>query len=66
MPIFAYKALAANGSVTTGELDAATRRVIAAFQMKYRNSRYDGQPDAETAARLGCDLTFLDNKKSTP
>ncbi len=25
MPIFAYKALAANGSVTTGELDAADR-----------------------------------------
>jgi len=36
----------------TGELDAATQRVIAAFQMKYRNSRYDGQPDAETAALL--------------
>jgi len=25
MPIFAYKALASNGSVTTGELDAADR-----------------------------------------
>jgi len=46
--------LAAHGFVVpqTGELDAATLRVIAAFQMKYRNSRYDGQPDAETAALL--------------
>lgn len=35
-----------------GRLDAATRRVIAAFQMKYRPARYDGQPDAETAALL--------------
>ena len=25
MPLFAYKALAANGSVTTGEIDAADR-----------------------------------------
>ena len=25
MPLYAYKALAANGSVTTGELDAADR-----------------------------------------
>jgi N-acetylmuramoyl-L-alanine amidase len=36
----------------TGELDEATRNVIAAFQMKYRPARYDGQPDAETAALL--------------
>lgn len=35
-----------------GELDQATRNVIAAFQMKYRPARHDGQPDAETAARL--------------
>jgi len=35
-----------------GELDAATRRVLAAFQMKYRPSRFDGEPDAETAALL--------------
>lgn len=35
-----------------GQLDAPTRRVIAAFQMKYRPARYDGQPDAETAALL--------------
>lgn len=35
-----------------GELDEPTRRVIAAFQMKYRPSKYDGEPDAETAAML--------------
>ncbi|APV51666.1 N-acetylmuramoyl-L-alanine amidase [Betaproteobacteria bacterium GR16-43] len=35
-----------------GELDEATVRVIAAFQMKYRPARYDGMPDAETAAML--------------
>ena len=34
----------------TGVLDEATRRVIAAFQMRYRPARYDGTPDAETAA----------------
>ena len=36
----------------TGALDQATRKVIAAFQMKYRPRLYDGQPDAETAALL--------------
>src|SRR3990167_3327821 len=35
-----------------GQFDEPTRRVIAAFQMKYRPGRYDGQPDAETAALL--------------
>lgn len=35
-----------------GELDAPTRRVISAFQMKYRPARFDGTPDAETAALL--------------
>lgn len=35
-----------------GELDKATRNVLAAFQMKYRPARYDGEPDAETAALL--------------
>lgn len=35
-----------------GELDEATRNVLAAFQMKYRQTRYDGEPDAETAALL--------------
>ena len=37
---------------STGELDAATRRVISAFQMKYRPAAHDGTPDAETAALL--------------
>lgn len=36
----------------TGVLDDATRNVIRAFQMKYRQALYDGQPDAETAALL--------------
>ncbi len=35
-----------------GRLDEATRNVIAAFQMKYRPVRFDGLPDAETAALL--------------
>ncbi len=36
----------------SGILDDATRGVVAAFQMKYRPARYDGIPDAETAALL--------------
>ncbi len=39
-------------SPDSGTLDDATRRVIAAFQMRYRASNYDGTPDAETAALL--------------
>lgn len=35
-----------------GELDEATVRVIMVFQMKYRPARFDGMPDAETAAIL--------------
>lgn len=35
-----------------GELGLMTRNVIAAFQMKYRPVRFDGTPDAETAALL--------------
>ncbi|MBS0373276.1 MAG: N-acetylmuramoyl-L-alanine amidase [Proteobacteria bacterium] len=35
-----------------GVLDSATRRVISIFQMRYRPARYDGDPDAETAALL--------------
>ncbi|MCQ4324179.1 N-acetylmuramoyl-L-alanine amidase [Stutzerimonas stutzeri] len=35
-----------------GQLDLETRNVIAAFQMKYRPARFDGEPDAETAALL--------------
>jgi N-acetylmuramoyl-L-alanine amidase len=36
----------------SGLLDAPTRQVLANFQMKYRPARYDGEPDAETAAIL--------------
>lgn len=35
-----------------GELDEATMNVIRAFQMKYRPAKFDGMPDAETAALL--------------
>ncbi len=48
------KELARLGYATpqTGELDIATRHVLAAFQMHYRPSRFDGTPDAESAAIL--------------
>ena len=36
----------------TGELDVATRHMLAAFQMHFRPSRFDGTPDAESAAIL--------------
>lgn len=36
----------------SGQLDRATRNVIAAFQMHYRPDRHDGEPDAETLAIL--------------
>ncbi len=36
----------------TGQLDVATRHVIAAFQMRFRPQRFDGTPDAQTAAML--------------
>lgn len=36
----------------TGELDQTTRNVISVFQSKYRQSQFDGTPDAETAAIL--------------
>jgi N-acetylmuramoyl-L-alanine amidase len=36
----------------SGELDAETRNVLVAFQMRYRPRLYDGTPDAETAAIL--------------
>jgi N-acetylmuramoyl-L-alanine amidase len=35
-----------------GELDERTKDTVAAFQMKYRQMRFDGIPDAETAALL--------------
>jgi N-acetylmuramoyl-L-alanine amidase len=34
----------------SGVLDEATQRVLASFQMRYRPSKHDGKPDAETAA----------------
>jgi N-acetylmuramoyl-L-alanine amidase len=48
------KALASHGFdlPVTGALDVPTRLAMTAFQMKYRPVRYDGQPDAETAALL--------------
>lgn len=36
----------------TGEQDKLTTEVISAFQQKYRPARFDGLPDAETAAIL--------------
>ncbi|MHC6223259.1 N-acetylmuramoyl-L-alanine amidase [Pseudomonas sp. X10] len=36
----------------TGELDVSTRHVLAAFQMRFRPQRFDGVPDAQTAAML--------------
>ncbi|MBI6578110.1 N-acetylmuramoyl-L-alanine amidase [Pseudomonas viridiflava] len=36
----------------TGELDTATREVLAAFQMHFRPERFDGEPDAQSAAIL--------------
>ena len=35
-----------------GEFDKATRAVITAFQLRFRQSIFDGNPDAETAAIL--------------
>ena len=43
-----------------GLMDEPTRRVIAAFQMKYRPSLFDGQPDAETAALLHVLINLAD------
>lgn len=39
-------------SVPDAEPQQTLRNVVAAFQMKYRQARYDGMPDAETAALL--------------
>jgi N-acetylmuramoyl-L-alanine amidase len=36
----------------SGVFDTQTQRVLMNFQMRYRPERYDGQPDAETAALL--------------
>jgi N-acetylmuramoyl-L-alanine amidase len=37
---------------TSGVLDEETRRTISAFQMRFRPARFDGTPDAGTAALL--------------
>lgn len=46
--------LAAHGYaiVQSAVLDEQTRAVLGAFQMRYRPARYDGQPDAQSAALL--------------
>ncbi|WP_028103494.1 peptidoglycan recognition protein family protein [Pseudoduganella violaceinigra] len=46
--------LALHGYATpqTGVLDPETHNVLVAFQAKYRNSKWDGVPDAESAAIL--------------
>jgi N-acetylmuramoyl-L-alanine amidase len=46
--------LAAHGFAVprNGQYDEPTKYVLAAFQMKYRPARFDGMPDAETAALL--------------
>ncbi|SNS54798.1 N-acetylmuramoyl-L-alanine amidase [Pseudomonas segetis] len=38
--------------IENGQLDKQTRKVLAAFQMKYRPSNYSGEADAQTAAML--------------
>ncbi len=45
------------------ELDEATRNVLSAFQMKYRPARFDGTPDAETAALLEVLTSAVDGAK---
>lgn len=46
--------LAKHGYATpqTGVLDEATRKVLVVFQMRFRQAKFDGVPDAETAALL--------------
>lgn len=45
----------------SAEWDAPTRRVLSNFQAKYRPARYDGEPDAETAAILAV-LTKIEGR----
>ncbi len=40
------------GTPQTGQMDKGTRDVLEAFQLRFRQSKFDGQPDAETAAIL--------------
>jgi N-acetylmuramoyl-L-alanine amidase len=52
--VWFQKKLAQHGYVLpqSGVLDDATRNVLFAFQSRYRQAKYDGEPDAETAAIL--------------
>ncbi|MCH8619312.1 N-acetylmuramoyl-L-alanine amidase [Undibacterium sp. TS12] len=50
------------GVPQTGMLDEATRSVLVAFQTKYRPAKFDGMPDAETAAMLDTLLASLKAK----
>ena len=45
-------ALYGYGTPQTGVMDKGTRDVLEAFQLRFRQSKFDGQPDAETAAIL--------------
>lgn len=49
-----------------GELDARTVDVVSAFQMHFRPTRYDGVPDAETAAILDALLEKYFNRPRKP
>ena len=40
------------GTPQTGQLDKGTHDVLEAFQLRFRQSKFDGLPDAETAAIL--------------
>jgi N-acetylmuramoyl-L-alanine amidase len=52
--VWFQNALAQHGYAvqTTGVMDKQTQRVLMNFQMRYRPEKYDGLPDAETAALL--------------
>lgn len=45
-------ALYGYGTPQSGQMDKGTRDVLEAFQLRFRQSKFDGQPDAETAAIL--------------
>ncbi len=40
------------GTPQSGQMDKGTHDVLEAFQLRFRQSKFDGQPDAETAAIL--------------
>jgi N-acetyl-anhydromuramyl-L-alanine amidase AmpD/CubicO group peptidase (beta-lactamase class C family) len=60
--------LAQHGYATpqTGVLDKATIDVISAFQMRFRQSKFDGQPDAECAAILDVLTTAASTSTTNP